>query len=100
MEGLTYLLMTYFHQDWDHAHSTWQGVIDEFLTDNPARVAQVPHDIDRLLANTPSDSQLSRAVVQMGMYYSPPEGERAWLAAVKDRIIHSLPGQSSARDQT
>ena len=85
MDSLTYLLAAYFHQDWCHTHQTWEAVIDEFLTDNPARVAMAPLEIEHLLLAIADDAELERVLISMGMAYDPDEGDRAWLEAVRDR---------------
>lgn len=89
MDSLTYLLRAYFHQDWDHTHRTWQGVIDDFLQDAPATVAKVPGEIDDMLGSIPDDAELQRVLLESMDYY-PEEGYRVWLTAVRDRIVSSI----------
>lgn len=86
MQNLTYLMAAYFHEDWNHTHTTWQAVVDDFLTDNPARVKQVPGEIDEFLSATLDDRELEGKLIAMGCAYDPPQGDRAWLEAVRDRI--------------
>jgi hypothetical protein len=85
MKELAYLLATYFHEDWNSVHTTWQAVVDDFAADDPATVAAVPDEIDRLLRST-SDQDLGAVLLDMGCAYAPREGDRAWLRAVGDRI--------------
>ena len=84
MDNLSYLLSSYFHQDWDHYGPTWQHAVDAFLEDDPTTVAAVPDEIDDLLAS--SNEDLEQSLERLGNYYYPPEGDRAWLEAVRDRI--------------
>lgn len=86
MENLTYLLGCYFHQDWQHYGPTWQHALEAFLQDDPSTVAAVPGEIDDMLAAIDDDTQLERRLIDMGMAYDPPEGDRAWLNAVRDSI--------------
>lgn len=86
MEHLTYLMAAYFHEDWNHTHSAWEAVVDDFMTDNPARVEAVPREIDELLSAHPDDEDLERELIAMGCAYNAPEGDRAWLSAVGERI--------------
>jgi hypothetical protein len=90
MENLTYLMAAYFHEDWNHTHSSWEAVVDDFMTDNPARVEAVPGEIDELLAAEPDDAELTRDLIAMGCAYDPPDNDRAWLAAVGERIRAGL----------
>jgi CdiI immunity protein len=106
MDGLHYLLASYFHEDSRHAHQPWEAVIDKFLTDNPARVAMAPVAIEHFLAAIADDAELECALRGMGMAYHPDEGDRVWLEAVRDRIINGLqpseprptPGTTPERD--
>lgn len=96
MDSLEYLFSSYFHQDWKLEHSTWEGVIDEFLTDSPQRVSAVPGEIDRLLDDA-DEGSLERAIAQLGAYYLPDSGAHAhrdWLLAVRDRIQAALDSTS------
>ena len=46
----------------------------------------VPDKIDDLLSSHRQDQELSDTLVEMGCAYDPPEGDRAWLQAVRDYI--------------
>lgn len=94
MKDLTYLLSAYFHEDWNAGHSSWQAVIDDFATDDPSTVAAVPDEIDVLLSSEPSDQGLGAALLEMGCAYAPPEGDRAWLRAVRDRLRTAIDTRS------
>lgn len=86
MNSLTYLMAAYFHEDWNHTHTTWQAVIDEFLKDNPVRVAAAPREIDEVLSRSVDDEALAGELIEMGCAFNPPGGPRAWLDAVAERI--------------
>ena len=86
MQNLTYLMAAYFHEDWNHTHTNWEAVVDDFLTDNPARVKAAPHEIDELLSRPLDDAALERELIAMGCAFDPAAGDRAWLAAVAERI--------------
>ena len=86
MNDLEYLLAGYLNQDWYIGHDSWQAVVDEFIANDPHRVAGVPDKIDDLLSSHRQDQELSDTLVEMGCAYDPPEGDRAWLQAVRDYI--------------
>jgi CdiI immunity protein len=90
MDNLKYLLSAYFHQDWNHAHDSWQAVVDEFVTDDLSTVKAVPDEIDRALTETVDDAELELLLRSLGCDYDPDEGDRAWLEAVADRIRQQL----------
>ena len=90
MDNLKYMLSAYFHQDWNHTHDSWQAVIDEFVTDDRTTVAEVPGEIEKVLAEVTDDGQLGQLILSLGCDYSPDEGDRAWLTAVRDRIAEHL----------
>ena len=85
MDNLTYLVRVYFHEDWPLHHSSWQEVVDAFLTDDPVTVRAVPDEIDALLSRTSDD--LAQDMAALGCSYDPAEGYRAWLQAIRDRIL-------------
>lgn len=86
MDNLSYFLAAYFHEDWDHYGPTWQSVVDAFIEDDAETVAAVPSEIDALLKCSPDDKQLGQTLLELGCVYDPPEGDRTWLVAVRDRI--------------
>ncbi|WP_114422407.1 contact-dependent growth inhibition system immunity protein [Nocardioides houyundeii] len=90
MDPLTYLLQAYFHEDWSHTFQTWEEILDEFLKEDSTLIARVPEEIDTLLARIGDDAELERTLMSMGLAYDPDEGDRAWLEAVRDRIVSSL----------
>ena len=90
INNLSYMLSAYFHQDWNHTHDSWQAVVDEFLSDDGTTVAAVPDEIDQVLASVTDDEELGQLIVDLGCAYSPDEGDRAWLGAVRDRIATQL----------
>jgi hypothetical protein len=90
MSPFEYLLAAYFHQDWNHTYDSWEGVVDDFMTDNPAKVEAVPREIDELLSAQSDEEGLTRELIAMGCAYDPPEGDRAWLAAMGQRIRAGL----------
>jgi hypothetical protein len=90
MDNVKYLLSAYFHQDWNHAHGSWQAVVDEFVSDDRTTVAAVPGEVDQLLAHVMDDVELGQLIMSLGCDYSPDEGDRVWLGAVRDRIATHL----------
>lgn len=90
MDNLKYMLSAYFHQDWNHTHDSWQAVVDEFVTDDLPTVAAVPDEIDQVLTEAVGDAEMELLLKSFGCVYDPAEGDRAWLAAVRDRIRQRL----------
>jgi hypothetical protein len=90
MDNLRYMLSAYFHQDWNHTHDSWQAVVDEFVTDDRTTVVEVPREIEKILAEVTDDLELGQLILSLGCDYSPIEGDRAWLTAVRDRITSQL----------
>ena len=85
-ENLKYLLAAYFHQDWNHTHSTWEEVVDEYVNLDPSSVQGVTSEIDVLLSSPLDDTELDQELMRMGCAFDPPGGDRAWLRALRDRI--------------
>lgn len=90
MDNLEYLLSAYFHQDWNHTYDSWQAVVDDYVAVGRDATRAVPTEIDRLLLQTPDDSELANVLTSLGCAYDPPEGDRQWLAAVGERIRDDL----------
>lgn len=90
MDDLNYVLSAYFHQDWNHTYDSWEAVVDDYVSASGDSAGAVPVEIDRLLRETPDDKELATTLIAMGCAYDPPEGDRAWLAAVGQRIRAGL----------
>lgn len=88
-KGLAYLLPAYFHQDRDHTQDTWEGVIDEFVRKDSISAKSVPSEIDALLSRC-TDEELDGVLRDLGCHYAPPEGDRAWLKAVREHLVSQL----------
>ena len=86
MDNLTYLMKAYFHEDWPLHQSSWQDVVDAFLTDDPVTVRAVPDEIDALLSDPRTSNDLADEMAALGCSYDPADGYRAWLQSVRDRI--------------
>lgn len=86
MDDLRYVLSAYFHQDWNHTYDSWQAVVDDYVAVSGDAVIGIPGEIDRLLLQISDDSELAKVLMSLGCAYDPPEGDREWLAAMRDRI--------------
>lgn len=88
MDNLKHLIGAYFYEAWDeYEYSSWEEAVDDFVRRSPDMAPLVPSEIDTVLAEDQSDSELDDHLVSFGFSYSPPEGDRAWLLAVRDRIV-------------
>lgn len=82
-------LFGYFHEDWvDDYPGPWD-VVDDFVEDQPELAAELPKEVDRLLAENPSEAQLKQLFWELRCcYYIEADGwtYRGWLIAVADRV--------------
>ena len=86
-ENLRHLLSAYLYQYWDETeYRSWQEAVDDFVRRSPERARPAADQIDALLATEGPEDELQREAEAMGLDYLPPEGHRAWLQAVRDRI--------------
>lgn len=88
--ALDQFLGAYVHQDWrTEADDIW-GMVDLFVRDDPALASQLPAEIDALLQDSPSESELKKLVIDdLGGYYlADRDGGtyRGWLQQIADRV--------------
>ncbi len=96
MDNLKHLISAYFYQLWDECeYSSWQEAVDDFVRRSPDRARDVPRDIAELLAGDRSDEELAEQLDQWGFDARTPNGERAWLLGVRDRITSDLAAESA-----
>ena len=85
--ALRHLVGAYFYQYWDETeYRSWQESVDDFVRRSPDRARTAADQIDALLAATADELELRHTVEVMGLDHRPPEGHRAWLVAIRDRI--------------
>jgi hypothetical protein len=90
---LAHLLGAYFHEDFDMYGDEW-GVVDAFVSANPARARRVPEQIARLLEDFPFESDVARFTDESGCAYLPPgdgDAYRTWLNEVSAYLSQQLP---------
>jgi len=84
--SLNHLFGAYFHQDWTVDGSTTDGAVGRFIRDEGAATAQrTATELDHLLRESRSDSELAAALDTFGCYYTPAAKgvtHRTWLARV------------------
>lgn len=79
----------YFHQDWDLEADDWQGIVDNYVNDDPTArplrtLAQEINDLRGARAEPDLEQFLVRTV---GVYYAPqPLTYKQWLGQVADRL--------------
>jgi hypothetical protein len=77
---------TYFHQDWNSDAASAREIVENYLREWPAEgVAAARTELEKLLSEVESESELGRCVQQLGCYYNPPGDGltyRAWLEQV------------------
>lgn len=85
MDNIKHLIAAYFYELWDqHEYSSWEEAVDDFVARSPERAASIPGEIEELVSA--GDNELADQLAAFGLDYLPPEGHRAWLCAVSDRI--------------
>ncbi|WP_107764661.1 contact-dependent growth inhibition system immunity protein [Nocardioides terrigena] len=96
MDNLKHLISAYFYELWDeHEYSSWQEAVDDFVRRSPERARSVPHEITYLLTDVRGDEELAKQLEQWGFDAQTPNGERAWLLGVRDRIASDLAAESA-----
>jgi hypothetical protein len=86
MENLEHMIGAYFHQDWNHVYATRHEAVADFVRRSPDRAATVPQEIDGLLNSAGDDDELAIRLSAMGFDDAPPDGDRAFLAELRDHI--------------
>ena len=93
MDNLKHLIGAYFYEAWnEYEYRSWEEAVDDFVRRSPGMAGLVPGEIDTLLAEGRDDPELDDHLVGFGFSYSPPEGDRAWLVEVRDRITSRMAG--------
>lgn len=86
---LRQFLGAYFHQDWDLEADDWQGVVDNYVNDDPVAepLRTLAREIDNL-RTARAETDLSQFLVRtVGVYYAPePLTYSEWLRQVANRI--------------
>jgi lysophospholipase L1-like esterase len=79
----------YFHQDWDLEADDWQGVVDNFINDDPAAepLRKLAQEIDDLREAHPEPDLRQFLVYIVGVDYGPqPLTYKEWLGQIADRL--------------
>lgn len=92
--NLEEFLGCYFHQDWMSDDETAWAVIERYLSEWPSDGVRAAIDeVDSLLAEMGSESDLREMVMRLGCYYVPQADSlmyRDWLAVVRNRLAGQL----------
>lgn len=79
----------YFHQDWDLEADDWEGVVDNYVNDDPVAgpLRTLAEEID-YLRTTRTEAELSQFLLRTaGAYYNPrPLTYKVWLAQLAERL--------------
>lgn len=87
MKNLQHLIAGYFYQEWnEQEYGSWEQAVDDFVRRSPNKAPLVPKEIDSILKQAADEEELDRTLVSWGLSHTPPEGEAAWLRAVRNRI--------------
>ncbi len=83
----------YFYEDWNLDAETWQGIVSNYVAEEPASTECIPAmgEISLVLATRLADSDVMYLYDQFKLNYAPPEGtDNEWLAELRDRIADEL----------
>jgi hypothetical protein len=91
---LEYLLGSYFHQDLHEVYGDEWGALDQFIVNDPHRLAGLPEEIDGLLASKVSEGELREYVTAVGAEFRPggEGGYRGWLTEIARRVREATSG--------
>ncbi|BBZ18611.1 contact-dependent growth inhibition system immunity protein [Mycolicibacterium gadium] len=82
-------LATNFHQDWDLEADDWQGIVDNYVNEDPAvgPLRQLAQEIDDLRDTRPEPELKQFLVYTVGVDYGPqPLMYKEWLSLIADRL--------------
>ena len=82
-------LATNFHQDWDLEADTWEGVVDNYVDEDPSaeQLRKLAAEIDDLLASRVEESLREFLVRKVGVDYLPdPLSYHRWLSEIASRL--------------
>ncbi|ANI41648.1 contact-dependent growth inhibition system immunity protein [Mycolicibacterium vaccae] len=82
-------LATNFHQDWDLEADDWQGIVDNYVDEDPtpAPLLRLAEQIDELRKSRPEPQLKEFLVRQVGVHYGPaPLTYDEWLKEVANRF--------------
>ena len=87
--ALYQFLATNFHQDWDLEADDWQGIVDNYVKEDPTAgpLQELASEIDDLREARP-ESELKQFLVHtVGVDYGPqPLSYNDWLGKIADRL--------------
>ena len=82
----------YLHQDWREEYDSPSAALRDFVSASPALAADLPAEVERVLASSPDDENLEAALVSLGSFFVPSrdgQDPRNWLRHLKDEA-HTL----------
>jgi hypothetical protein len=82
-------LATNFHQDWDLEADDWEGVVDNYVNEDPsaAHLRMLATEINDLLAIRTEEALREFLVRKVGVDYLPdPLSYRGWLTNIATRL--------------
>ena len=89
--ALARLLAAYLHEDWRMEAETPDAAVRQFRADDgPAAAKNAGQDIERLLQDMSSESDLSTAIDTLGSYYLPALDQlstREWLQRMASILV-------------
>jgi CdiI immunity protein len=97
-DALATLLGGYLHEDFVDLHGSAWGAVDTFAREEHDYAPHLHQEVTDLVTAHRSESDLERALVDLGLNYLPTadgwDTHKAWLLAVADRVdqvLHTSP---------
>ena len=84
-------LATNFHQDWDLEAGDWEGVVDNYVNEDPVAepLRTLAHELDDLRENRSEPDLKGFLVRAVGVDYGPqPLTYKEWLGRIAARLRH------------
>ena len=79
----------YFHQDWDLEADDWEGIVDNYVNEDPVAepLRSLAQEIDELRQAREESDLRQFLVYTVGVDYGPqPLTYREWLGQIADRL--------------
>jgi len=93
VDDLTHLFSAYFYEAWDeYEYRSWEEAADDFARRSPDRVAGAVIGLQALLDEPLDDHALDERLRALGCTFVSNQGDRAWLAQLRDRLRSTSAG--------
>lgn len=96
MDDLTHFFSAYFYEAWDeYEYGSWEEAVDDFARRSPERIAGAVSSLQAILDEPLTDDELDGRLRALGCTFVSRDGDRAWLAQLRDRLRSASTGAHS-----